>query len=50
MGSWMTRQLYIAMGSDHRYHTQLWVGGKCLRGAGAGKGKKNVFSDEMMSL
>lgn len=30
MGSWMTRQLYIAMGSDHWYHTQLWVGGNYL--------------------
>ena len=28
MGSWMTQQLYIAMGSDRSYHTQAgWAAG-----------------------
>ena len=32
MGSWMTQQLYIAMGSDRCYHTQAWVGGSWVQG------------------
>ena len=34
MGSWMTQQLYIAMGSDRCYHTKAWVGGSWGRGKG----------------